>query len=191
MDIITLLLTACGLAADAFSVSVTGGICLRRFKVRYAFKTGAFFGTFQFLMPCLGWFLGYGFSDLISKYAPVIAFGLLAFVGGKMIFEAVFPKTEETANPLDNKIMTLLAVATSIDALAVGITFAAMELSFLGVRFSVLHNSLVIGLVAFAFSAAGVYIGNKSGDIFGNKAQIAGGIVLIGIGIKMLAELFI
>lgn len=190
MDIITLLLTAVGLAMDAFSVSVSEGVCLKKFKAVYAFKTGLFFGVFQLIMPCLGWLFGYGFSDIMSKYAPILAFVLLSFVGGKMIFEAFHPKEEEVVNPLDNKILTLLAIATSIDALAVGITFAAMGLKFFTLN-GVFFDSFIIGVVAFMLSSAGVYIGNKCGDIFGNKAEIGGGIVLIAIGIKTLLSAFI
>lgn len=190
MDIVTLLLTAVGLAMDAFSVSVSEGVCLKKFKSVYAVKTGLFFGIFQFVMPCLGWILGFGFTNIMSKYAPVLAFVLLAFVGGKMIFEACHPKKEDIIDPLDNKILTLLAIATSVDALAVGITFAAMEIGFWALN-GVFFNSAVIGIIAFVFSAAGVYIGNKCGDIFGNKAEIGGGIVLIAIGIKMLLGVFV
>lgn len=193
MDIITLLLTSLGLAMDAFSVAVTSGIFLKRFKAAYAFKIGFFFGVFQFLMPCAGWLLGCGFANIISRFAPWIAFVLLGFIGGKMIWEAFSPEEQEICGPLDNKLLTILAVATSIDALAVGITFAAMNFTFIsgGIGYAALPNSLVIGIVAFVMSSAGVCIGHKSGDLFGNKAEIAGGLVLLGIGIKILAESFI
>lgn len=190
MNFLTLLLTALGLAMDAFSVSVSSGIFIKNFKFRYALKIGLFFGAFQFLMPVIGWALGCGFSEIISKFSPWIAFGLLGFIGGKMLIEALNPKAEEMENPLDNKILTIMAIATSIDALAVGVTFAAMGMPAFGLHigYCTLINSAVIGLVSFILSSAGVYIGRQSGDLFGNKAEIVGGIVLIGIGVKILIE---
>lgn len=192
MDIITLLLTAIGLAMDAFSVSISSGMLIKKVRPYHAIKIGMFFGVFQFLMPCIGYFLGYGFSSVIESYASWIAFLILGFIGGKMIWEAVNPKDEVTADPMNNKILTILAIATSIDALAVGITFAAMGMTLVGgIGMATVTNSAVIGIVAFVFSSVGVYIGNKCGDIFGNKAEIAGGVVLIAIGIKILVQSFI
>lgn len=193
MDIITLLLTSLGLAADAFSVALSSGIFIKDFKLSYALKIGLFFGVFQFLMPCIGWLSGSGFSDIIGRFAPWIAFILLGFIGAKMIWEAFSEKEQEICGPLNNKLLTLLAIATSIDALAVGITFAAMDFGFAagGIGAAAVPSSLVIGVVAFAMSTVGVYIGHKSGNLFGNKAEIAGGLVLIAIGIKILAESFI
>ncbi len=192
MDIITLLFTAVGLAMDAFSVSVSSGMILKNIRPYHAFKVGLFFGVFQFLMPCIGYFLGCGFSDVIESYASWIAFLILGFIGGKMIWEAINPKEESVADPMNNKILTILAIATSIDALAVGITFAAMGMNlFGGIGMATIPNSAIIGVVAFVFSCSGVYIGNKCGDVFGNKAEIAGGTVLIAIGIKILIQSFI
>lgn len=193
MNFLTLLLTALGLAMDAFSVAVSSGIFIKNFKPRYAIKVGLFFGFFQFLMPVIGWSLGCGFSAIISKFAPWIAFGLLGFIGIKMLIEAINPNTEEVQNPLDNKMLTIMSIATSIDALAVGVTFAAMGMSAFGLHIGncTFINSAIIGLVSFILSSAGVYIGHESGDLFGNKAEIVGGIVLIGIGIKILLESFI
>ncbi len=190
MDFVTLFLTSLGLAMDAFSVSITSGIFIKNMKWKYALKIGIFFGLFQFMMPCIGWLMGCGFHNIISRYSPWIAFGLLGFVGGKMLFETVHPKEKEIANPLDNKLLLVMAIATSIDALAVGITYAAMDMTFLGngIINGAFGCSVIIGFVAFFMSAMGVYIGNKSGDLFGNKAEIAGGIVLIGIGLKILLE---
>ena len=184
MDIITLLLTASALAADAFSVSVSSGIIIKPLKLFHSMKIAFFFGFFQFIMPCIGWLLGQGFISVIEKFAPYIAFFLLFFIGAKMLWEALHTKEEEVINPLDNKLLTILAVATSIDALAVGVTFAAMELELL----SLLSHCAVIGIVTFIISAFGVYIGDKCGNIFGNKAEIAGGLVLIGIGAKILIQ---
>ncbi len=183
MDFVTLLLIAIGLAMDAFSVAVTDGIVLKKVTPAKAMKVGVFFGGFQFVMPCIGWALGSAFARYIESCDHWIAFILLAFIGGKMLFEALGKKEDEVEvrNPLDSKVLTLLAIATSIDALAVGVTFATMNVS-------VLYASGVIGIVAFLFSFAGICIGNKFGDLFGNKAEIAGGAVLILIGIKILIE---
>lgn len=191
MDIITLLLTSVGLAMDAFSVSVTSGILIKRLKASHALKIGLFFGLFQFLMPCFGWLLGSTFAYMVEKYAAWIAFALLGFIGGRMLWEALHPKMEEVGDPLKNKLLLVLAIATSIDALAVGVTFAAMGMSFAGsLGYAAMPSSVVIGVVAFIVSFAGVYIGNKCGNLFGNKAEIAGGVVLMMIGIKTLLTSF-
>lgn len=183
MDFITLFLIAVGLAMDAFSVAVTDGIILKKVTPAKALKVGIFFGGFQFLMPCIGWVLGSAFARYIESCDHWIAFVLLAFIGGKMLFEALGKKEDEVEvrNPLGYKVLTLLAIATSIDALAVGVTFATMNIG-------VLFASGVIGIVAFVFSFTGIYIGNRFGDLFGNKAGIAGGAVLILIGLKILIE---
>lgn len=186
MDIISVLLTGVGLAMDAFSVAVTDGITLKKPKLSGVIKIALFFGAFQFLMPCLGFFCCSAFSKLVEAFAPWIAFVLLAFIGGKMIFEAVCEKEEceEIKNPLSFATLTVLAIATSIDALAVGVVFAT-ELMTLPV---VLLSAGLIGIVTFIISFAGVYIGAKCGNLLGNKAEIAGGLVLVGIGIKILLE---
>ncbi len=192
-DFISVLFIAFGLAMDAFSVSITSGIILKRPKIGAMAKIGLFFGAFQFIMPCIGYFLGSAFSNLISAYAPWIAFVLLAFIGGKMIWEATrTEEEEEIKNPLELKLLTMLAIATSIDALAVGVTFASGNMALLFPvaleALSLLAASAVIGVVAFILSGAGVYIGGKFGNLFGNKAEILGGLVLIGIGVKILIE---
>ncbi len=183
MDFATLFLIAVGLAMDAFSVAITDGIVLKRLTPGKALKVGVFFGGFQFLMPCLGWLLGSAFARYIQSCDHWIAFILLGFIGGKMLWEALGKKEDEVEvrNPLGLKVLTLLAIATSIDALAVGVTFATMNVF-------ILYAAGVIGFVAFVFSFAGIYIGHKFGDLFGNKAEIAGGAVLILIGIKILVE---
>ena len=185
MDFITLFVIAVGLAMDAFSVAVTDGIVLKNIKIRYALKIVLFFGIFQFGMLFLGNLLGSAFAKYISACDHWIAFFLLIFIGGKMLYDAVRGGDDEELceekNPLGFKTLTVLAVATSIDALAVGVSFAAMNVE-------ILFASAVVGLVAFAFSFCGVYIGSKCGNLFGNKSEIVGGIVLIGIGIKILVE---
>lgn len=193
MDILSVFFIAIALAMDAFSVSVTSGMVLKRPKTWAMVKIGMFFGAFQFIMPCLGYLLGSAFSSFISAFDHWIAFVLLAFIGGKMLYEAIRgSEDEEIKNPLDNRLLTMLAIATSIDALAVGVTFATMGMGVIS-PLSMAEASLaaaagIIGVVAFVLSAAGVYIGGKFGNLFGNKAEILGGIVLIGLGIKIMAE---
>lgn len=172
-----------GLAMDAFSVSVSDGILLGKIKLKNAVKISLFFGFFQFLMPVLGYLAGTTFSGIIEAYDHWVAFALLGIIGAKMLFEAFGEKDEEkeNANPLGFKTLLILAVATSIDALAVGVTFAT-------INSPVIFSSAVIGIVTFFISLSGVYLGSKCGDIFGNKAEIAGGVILILIGTKILIE---
>ena len=186
MDFISLLFIAIGLAMDAFSVAVTDGIILRKIRVINAVKIAMYFGVFQFGMLFLGNLFGSAFAEYISFCDHWIAFILLGIIGGKMLFDALHEDEEnefhDTKNPLGNKTLTMLAIATSIDALAVGVSFAAMG------NVDVIFASSVVGIVAFVFSFSGVYIGNKFGNLFGNKSEILGGIVLIGIGVKILVE---
>ncbi len=184
MGIISVFLIGVGLAMDAFSVSVTDGIVLKNPKVSEAAKIALFFGIFQFLMPCIGFVLGSAFAKYITAFDHWIAFVLLAFIGGKMLFEAIGKKEEEEIkNPLSFGTLIVLAVATSIDALAVGVTFATISGAL-----SIWSASAVIGVVTFFISFVGVYIGSKCGNLLGNKAEIAGGLVLVGIGAKILIE---
>ncbi|MDO4618134.1 MAG: manganese efflux pump MntP family protein [Clostridia bacterium] len=171
-----------GLAMDAFSASVTSGITIGKVKIRNAAKIALFFGLFQFLMPVVGYLAGITFSGIIESFDHWVAFLLLLFIGGKMIFEA-FHCDEEVCqkNPLSVGTLTVLAIATSIDALAVGVTFATINTP-------VLESSLIIGAVTFIISYIGVFLGSKCGDIFGNKAEITGGTILILIGLKILLE---
>lgn len=185
MDIISVFLTGLGLSMDAFSVAVIDGITLKKPKLIETVKIALFFGFFQFLMPCLGFLFAGIFSRFIESFAPWIAFTLLSFIGIKMIIEALGEKEEEAVkNPLSFKTLTLLAIATSIDALVVGVVFKAGMMSVP----IVLLSSLLIGVITFVISFAGVYIGAKCGNVLGNKAEIAGGLVLLAIGIKILAE---
>lgn len=185
MDIWTIFLTGVGLAMDAFSVSVTDGIVLKKPTLLQSAKIALFFGVFQFIMPCIGYFLASSFSEYITAFDHWIAFVLLAFIGGKMLFEALTEKdgTEEIKNPLFASTLTILAIATSIDALAVGVTFATVPMPI-----SILAASALIGITTFAICLTGVFIGSKFGNLLGNKAEIVGGVVLIFIGIKVLLE---
>ena len=176
-----LLILAVGLSMDAFAVSVCKGLSIRKLKLSQALIVGAWFGAFQALMPLVGWLLGSAFADLIRSVDHWIAFVLLLLIGGNMIREA-FGHEEEDANPsLAPLTMLLLAVATSIDALAVGVTFA-----FLGV--DILSAVTLIGVCTFLISAAGVKIGNVFGSRYKSWAELAGGCVLVLIGVKILLE---
>lgn len=181
--IIQAVMLGIGLAMDAFSVSVSDGMLLGRVKLKNAIKIALFFGVFQFIMPVLGYLAGTTFSGIIEAYDHFVAFALLAIIGGKMIFEAFGDEEKESSptDPLAFKTLLILAVATSIDALAVGITFATLQAP-------VITSSAIIGIVTFAISLSGVYLGGKFGDIFGRKASVIGGLILIAIGAKILIE---
>ncbi len=184
MGIVELLLTAVGLAMDAFAVSVCKGLGMKRMKYGQAVIIGVYFGVFQALMPLLGWFLGTSFARYIRAFDHWIAFVLLVLIGGKMLWDALH-ETEETVDvengKLDHRELLLLAVATSIDALAVGIAFACLDVE-------IWSSISIIGVVTFVLSVGGVWIGHRFGNRFQKKAEIAGGAVLILIGIKILAD---
>ncbi len=180
MSIIELFVLAVGLSMDAFAVSICKGLSLGKTKVKHMCIAGAWFGGFQALMPLIGYFLGSFFSDLITKYDHWIAFILLIFIGGNMIREA-FGEEEKVDASMSAKNMLLLAIATSIDALAVGVTFAFLKVSIIpAVSF--------IGVVTFTCSAIGVKLGSIFGAKYQSKAQITGGVILIIIALKILLE---
>ena len=189
MDSITLFVLALGLSMDAFAVSISNSMCFSGLRRNEAALTSLSFGVFQGLMPVAGYFAGRAFADVVSAFDHWIAFILLGFIGGKMLWEAAHPKEETVSNPLDNRLLFILAIATSIDALAVGVTFASMGMTLFGtLTGALIPASALIGVITFAISSAGVCLGHKSGDLFGSKAEIVGGIVLIGIGTKILIE---
>ncbi len=182
MDGISTLLIALGLAMDAFAVSVTSGATITHDRLKSALKAALFFGAFQAFMPVIGWFGGLEFSDFVSGYDHWVAFGLLALIGGKMIHESMTTEPDErVANLLDLRVLTFLAVATSIDALAVGVTFAFLDVP-------IFIPVVVIGVVTFVLSFLGIYIGNRFVGFFENRIEIVGGLILIGIGLKILLE---
>lgn len=180
MDLLSILLIAAGLSMDAFAVSLSAGFALRCTAID-AFKLAFFFGFFQFIMPVIGWAGAKRFSDLISNIDHWIAFFLLLLIGLKMIYESCQKDEDRECLILNLQTLLTLAVATSIDALAVGISFAFLSVS-------ILKPVIIIGLVTFLFSLAGVYIGKKSGHFFEKKMELIGGFILIIIGIKILAE---
>lgn len=181
MGIIELFLIAFGLSMDAFAVAVCKGLALKKIKPRHCIKAGLWFGGFQALMPLIGYFCGYWFRDYISAFDHWIAFVLLAILGAKMIMEALSDKDEETDSAMDFKNMLVLAVATSIDALAAGISFAFLDVNiWWAIGF--------IGCITFILSGIGIKIGSIFGAKFKSKAEILGGLILIIMGIKILLE---
>lgn len=180
MSILDLFILAVGLSMDAFAMSVCKGLSLGKIKPKHMCIAGAWFGGFQALMPLIGYFLGSFFAEMIEKYDHWVAFVLLAIIGGNMIKES-FGKDEKVDSSMDVKSMLLLAIATSIDALAVGVTFAFLQVQIVpAVSF--------IGVITFIFSAVGVKIGSLFGTKYKSKAELFGGIVLVLIGIKILLE---
>lgn len=187
MGILELALIGVGLSMDAFAVAICKGLCMKKIDLKYGLVLALFFGGFQALMPTLGWLLGSRFQQYITAIDHWIAFALLLFLGVRMIIDAIKERNEEEAVcqtgglRIDVKEFFMLAVATSIDALAVGITFAFLQVK-------ILPSVSLIGCITFCFSIGGVFIGNIFGSKFKNTATILGGVILIGIGVKILAE---
>lgn len=181
MGLIELFLIAVGLSMDAFAVSVCKGLAMPKCTFKKAAIVGLWFGGFQALMPAIGYILGAQFQEAIASIDHWIAFVLLALIGGNMIHEALDNDEEEADASLDVKTMFLLAVATSIDALAIGITFAFLKVN-------IIPAVCFIGIVTFIISFAGVKIGNIFGARYKNKAEIVGGVILILLGLKILVE---
>ena len=180
MGFIELLLIAVGLSMDAFAVSVCKGLSVKKVGVKHAALAGLYFGGFQFLMPVIGYLLGFRFESVIESIDHWVAFVLMAFIGGNMIKES-FGKAEELNDDFGVKTMLLMAIATSIDALAVGITFAFLEVQ-------ILPAAGLIGVTTFLLSFVGIYIGNAFGIRYKSRAELAGGIILVVIGVKILLE---
>lgn len=196
MDYIAVVGIAVGLAMDAFAVSVTNGAVVKNFKPSFALKIAAAFGIFQFMMPVIGWVVGKAGQELIENVDHYIAFVLLALIGGNMLIEAMKSrkqmskdgevKKEDSKTAASTKTLLLMAVATSIDALATGVILP----SAVGASDWILMLTavLMIGAITFIISFVGVYLGKKFGALLSNKAEIIGGLVLIGIGTKILIE---
>ncbi len=179
-----LVLIAVGLSMDAFAVSLCKGLCMKKLRFGNATVISLFFGGFQAAMPLIGWFLGTQFSKYVTPVDHWIAFALLAYIGGKMIWEAAHDGLDGScpANErIDYRELLMLSVATSIDALAVGITFAFLKID-------ILPAVLEIGVITFGLSFTGVVIGHRFGTKLKSKAEVAGGVVLILIGLKILLE---
>lgn len=181
MGFLTLLLLAIGLSMDAFAVSVCKGLSLKRTSLRAYLAVGLWFGGFQALMPVAGYYLIYHFKDYVTALDHWIAFALLAIIGINMIREALSGKEESANASLDFKTMLLLAIATSIDALAVGISFACLDVKLL-------PAVITIGITTFILSDVGLKVGSLFGLRYKSKAEIAGGVILILLGVKIVLE---
>ncbi|MGX4600627.1 manganese efflux pump MntP [Faecalimicrobium sp. JNUCC 81] len=186
MSFISILLTAFALSMDAFAVSVTKGITLKNINMKISLKVALFFGLFQGIMPFLGWAAGIRFESYITSIDHWIAFFLLSFIGLKMIFDAREDDKQVSydtrcINDLNNKELIVLSIATSIDALAIGVSFAFLNIDIIPICLS-------IGIITFLMCFIGVLIGKKIGNVFKGYAQIAGGIILILIGLNILNE---
>lgn len=194
MSLFELFLVAVGLSMDAFAVAICKGLGMKKLDMRQALVIGLFFGGFQAFMPTIGWFLGAQFASLVMSIDHWIAFILLAFIGGKMLFDAIKDDDESetgevkdgegakgSAPRLDLRELTMLAIATSIDALAVGITFAFLDVD-------IVPAASFIGVVTFVLSVIGVAVGNQFGSRWEKPSTIVGGVVLILIGVRILLE---
>ena len=179
MELLTIIFIAIGLAMDAFAVSIAAGGACRDMKTSHGVRMAIFFGGFQALMPLIGWLAGLGLKDTIAAYDHWVAFGLLAAVGGKMIYESFKLNPEPPANPANITTLLILSVATSIDALAVGVTLAV-------ITDDIFATVAIIGGITFLLSYAGYRIGRGMGHFFEKKIEILGGIILIAIGVKIL-----
>ena len=188
MTLLEIFLVGIGLSMDAFAVSICKGLAMPAVNKKQALLIGAYFGVFQALMPLAGWLLGSQFARHVTKLAPWIAFLLLAWIGGSMLRESLSKKEEdEEVEPVElrHKELFLLAVATSIDALAVGVSFSMVELSV-----PIGAAAALIGCTTFAISVGGVFVGNIFGARYKNRAEFVGGAILILIGVKILLEHF-
>lgn len=193
MDLGTLLLLAVALSMDAFAVAICKGLAMKKITVSKCLVVGLWFGGFQGLMPFIGYVLGIQFAGFINSVSAWIAFILLVMIGGNMIKESFSKEEEEESESLKCKEMLVLAIATSIDALAVGITFACMPvkiLSGVGGLFNTAIACLIIAVTTCVLSMGGVKVGSIFGTKYKNKAELAGGVVLVLIGVKILLEHF-
>lgn len=182
MNLLTILLIALALSMDAFAVSIASGIAIKRLRIEHALTIALWFGIFQAVMPLVGWLGGVNLRDLLSGIDHWVVFGLLLFIGIKMIWEAFqIEPIEKEANPLDVRILFSFSLATSLDALAIGVSFALLGMP-------VVMPVIIIGAVTFLVSFAGVWIGDRGEHFFGKKMEIVAGIILIAIGIRVLVS---
>lgn len=182
MSIINIILIGVGLSVDALTVSFTAGVCNKNINITKSIKIALAFAIFQMLMPVVGWFLGDIFASKLQVLDHWVAFSLLSIIGIKMIIDS-FKKDKECPNFSSNKVLILLAIATSIDALAIGLTLALLKIN-------IIIPAIIIGVITFTLCIGGIIVGKKLGDKLGNtiqtKMQILGGVVLIGIGLRIL-----
>ena len=188
MTLLEIFLVGVGLSMDAFAVAICKGLAMPRVNRKQTLLIGLYFGVFQAAMPLTGWLLGSQFARHVTRFAPWIAFVLLAWIGGSMIHESLSEKEEEEqAEPVElrHRELLMLAIATSIDALAVGVSFSMVELTV-----PIYAAAALIGCTTFAISVAGVFVGNLFGARYKNRAEFVGGAILILIGLKILLEHF-
>ncbi len=181
MDLLIVFLIAVGLAMDCFAISIASGAVMKKVRFTHALRMAFFFGSFQAMMPVIGWLGGMAFADAISGFDHWAVFCILSVIGCKMIYESGAVGREDKRDVMTVKLLLILAIATSIDALAVGISLAFIE-------GAILLPVMIIGVVTFSLSLAGAYIGERFGHLFENKMEIAGGLILIAIGAKVLLE---
>lgn len=182
MDFFSIIVIAVGLAMDAFAVSVASGVTMKQMGLRQTLTIAASFALFQAFMPVIGWFAGLSFRNYIAAYDHWIVFGLLAGIGIKMIYESRRREDDEEVKPvMSGGRLLLLSIATSIDALAVGLSFAILSIN-------ILAPALIIGFVTGGLSHAGIILGRKVGHLFEGKIEIIGGVILILIGLKILLQ---
>ena len=188
MQYIEIIIIGIGLAMDAFAVSISSGASIKKMKLKHAFVIAAFFGGFQAIMPIIGWSGGIWFHSYIESFAHWIAFTLLLLIGLKMIHDSVKTDSEEQKeeiNPQNIYLLFTLAIATSIDALAVGVTFSCLT-------YNIWEASAIIGIVTFIISLTGALLGKKIGHHFGeSKVEVVGGLILIGIGVKIAVSAYL
>lgn len=182
MSFSSILIIAIGLGMDAFSVAIGVGATSRILSACSVFRLSFSFGLFQVIMPIAGWLAGMSVANIIADYDHWVAFILLAFVGGKMIVESFNEETEvHVTDPTKGIVLLMLSVATSIDALAVGLSFAFLKIP-------VFYPSIIIGIVAFFMTMVGMLFGEKLGNVIGKRVELLGGLILIGIGVKILID---
>ena len=182
MVALTIIILALALAADAFAVSIVTGAAYKNLRLKSAIRMAVFFGAFQAIMPLFGALAGLSLKGLVQKYDHWVAFLLLTGIGGKMIYESFKIKTiEQKPDPTTMSVLLILSVATSIDALAAGITLPLLEIP-------ITAAVIVIGLVTFILSYLGVFLGKRIGHFFENKIELFGGLILLGLGIKILIQ---
>lgn len=181
MDIPTILLVAFSLAMDAFAVSIANGVTITHQRNRAALTMALFFGTFQMFMPIVGWLAGLSLEEFIMGVDHWIALAMLTLIGSKMIYDSTKKEAKKIENRLNIITLLTLSVATSIDALAVGLSFAFLQIY-------ITTPIIIIGIVTFILSLMGFFFGNTAGNLLGNRIKIVGGLILIGIGIKILIE---
>jgi putative Mn2+ efflux pump MntP len=181
MNLLNIITIALGLSADAFAVSIVSGAAYKKLHIAHVFRIALFFGLFQAVMPLVGYAAALSVEQFIAPFDHWIAFALLSAIGAKMIFESLKLKTDQPMDPSKISILLILSIATSIDALAVGVTLSLLSSS-------ITLAVIIIGLITFALSWLGVYIGKKLGHFFENKIEAIGGIILIAIGIKILLQ---